>query len=99
MTALWIAHVHVIDPDAYGLYAKAAGPAIAAHGGVFLARGGRYHVLEGADRARHVVARFPSLDAAIACYHSREYQAALSHAKGASERDLVIVEEVPPATE
>lgn len=99
MTALWIAHVHVTDPDAYGLYAKAAGPAIAAHGGVFLARGGRYHVLEGADRARHVVARFPSLEAAVACYHSSEYQAALSHAKGASERDLVIVEEVPPATE
>lgn len=99
MTALWIAHVHVTDPDAYGLYAKAAGPAIAAHGGVFLARGGRYHVLEGADRARHVVARFPSLEAAVACYHSSEYQAALAHAKGASERDLVIVEEVPPATE
>ena len=99
MTALWIAHVHVTDPDAYGLYAKAAGPAIAAHGGVFLARGGRYHVLEGADRARHVVARFPSLEAAVACYHSSEYQAALSHAKGASERDLVIVEEVPPARE
>ena len=58
MTALWIAHVTVTDPDAYGLYAKAAGPAIAAHGGVFLARAGRYHVLEGADRARHVVARF-----------------------------------------
>ncbi|MGP9803965.1 DUF1330 domain-containing protein [Paracoccus sp. NSM] len=99
MTALWIAHVHVTDADAYGLYAKAAGPAIAAHGGVFLARGGRYHVLEGADRARHVVARFPSLEAAVACYHSSEYQAALAHAKGASERDLVIVEEVPPATE
>ena len=60
---------------------------------------GRYHVLEGADRARHVVARFPSLDAAVACYHSTEYQAALAHAKGASERDLVIVEEAAPAPE
>ncbi len=99
MTALWIAHVHVTDPDAYGLYAKAAGPAIAKHGGVFLARGGRYHVLEGSDRARHVVARFPDLEAAVACYHSSDYQAALAHAKGASERDLVIVEELPPATE
>jgi len=97
MTALWIAHVHVTDPDAYAKYAKAAGPAIAAHGGVFLARGGRYHILEGADRARHVVARFPSLEAAVACYHSDEYQAALAHAKGASERDLIIVEEAPIA--
>lgn len=96
MTALWIAHVTVTDPDAYGLYAKAAGPAIAAHGGVFLARGGRYLQLEGTERARNVVARFPSLEAAEACYHSAEYQAALAHAKGASTRELVIVEESAP---
>lgn len=93
MTALWIAHVTVTDDEAYGRYAKAAGPAIAAHGGVFLARGGRYKQLEGNDRARNVVARFPSFEAAVACYESDDYQAALAHAKGASERDLVIVEE------
>jgi uncharacterized protein (DUF1330 family) len=95
MTALWIAHVSVTDAEAYGRYAKEAGPAIALHGGVFLARGGRYEQLEGNDRARNVVTRFPSLEAAVACYHSKEYQAALAHAKGASERDLVIVEETP----
>jgi len=39
------------------------------------------------------VARFPSLDAAVSCYNSDAYQAALSHAKGASVRDLVVVEE------
>ena len=93
-TALWIAQVHVTDAEAYGKYAKAAGPAIAAHGGVFLARGGRYVQLEGNDRARNVVARFPSVEAAVNCYNSPEYQAALSHAKGASVRDLVVVEEV-----
>ncbi len=91
--ALWIAHVTVTDPEAYGAYAKAAGPAIAAHGGAFLARGGRYVQLEGTERARNVVARFPSLEAAVACYNSAEYQAALAHAKGASVRDLVVVEE------
>jgi uncharacterized protein (DUF1330 family) len=93
-TALWIAHVEVTDAEAYGKYALAAGPAIAAHGGVFLARGGRYVQLEGRDRSRNVVARFPSLEAAVACYHSPEYQAALAHAKGASVRDLMVVEEV-----
>ena len=97
MTALWIAHVTVHDAEAYGKYAALAGPAIAAHGGVFLARGSRYVQLEGTDRARNVVARFPSLEAAEACYRSPEYQAALAHAKGASTRDLVIVEENPPA--
>jgi len=96
MTALWIAHVTVTDPDAYGKYAKLAGPAIAAHGGVFLARGGRYLQLEGTERPRNVVARFPSVEAAEACYRSAEYQAALSHAIGAAERELVIVEEAAP---
>lgn len=93
-TALWIAHVEVIDPEAYGRYAALAGPAIAAHGGVFLARGGRYVQLEGADRARNVVARFPSLEDAVACYQSPAYQQALSHARGAAIRDLMAVEEV-----
>lgn len=93
-TALWIANVEVTDVEAYALYAKGAGPAIAAHGGVFLARGGRHVQLEGRDRTRNVVARFPSVEAAVACYNSPEYQAALDHARGASLRDLVVVEEV-----
>ncbi len=93
MTALWIAHVHVTDPEAYGRYAAIATEAIAEHGGVFLARGGRYRQMEGRDRARNVVARFPSLEAAVACYESPRYQEALSHARDAAERDLVIIEE------
>ena len=97
MTALWIYHVTVTDPESYGRYAKAAGPAIAAYGGECLARGGRYRQMEGTERARNVVARFPSFDAAVSCYNSPEYQAALVHARGASERDLVIVEEAKPA--
>ncbi|MBH1974629.1 MAG: DUF1330 domain-containing protein [Rhodobacteraceae bacterium] len=93
-TALWIAHVQVIDAEAYGKYAALAGPAIAAHGGYFLARSGRYVQLEGKDRARNVVARFPSLEKAVECYHSDAYQTAMSHAKGASIRDLMVVEEL-----
>ncbi len=92
MPAYWIAHVTVTDDAAYGEYAKRAGPAIAAHGGEFLVRGGAYKQLEGRDRPRNVLARFPSLAAAEACYNSPEYQAALAFARGASERDLVIVE-------
>ena len=60
MSALWIAHVTVTDAQAYGRYAALAGEAIAAHGGTFLARGGRYQQMEGRDHARNVVARFPS---------------------------------------
>ena len=92
MGALWIAHVTVNDEEAYGKYAALAGPAIAKHGGRFIARGGRYVQLEGKDRPRNVVAKFPSVEAAEQCYRSPEYQEALSHARGAAERELLIVE-------
>lgn len=92
MPALWIAHVTVTDEEAYGRYAALAGPAIAKHGGRFIARAGRYVQLEGTDRPRNVVARFDTLEAAEACYRSPEYQEALSHARGASERELLVVE-------
>lgn len=92
-TALWIAHVSVSDPERYGEYAKRAPAVIAEFGGVFLSRAADYRVMEGVERARHVVTRFPSLAQAVACYESAGYQEALSFAKGASERDLVIVEE------
>jgi len=92
--AYWIAHVTVTDEEAYGRYARLATEAITAHGGEFLARGGRYVQLEGRERPRNVLARFPSLEAAEACYRSDTYQEALSHARGASERELMIVEGV-----
>ncbi|MBF9050207.1 DUF1330 domain-containing protein [Roseobacter sp. HKCCD9010] len=90
--AFWIAHVTVTDEVAYMKYAALATDAIAAHGGEFLARGGRAVQKEGRAHPRNVVARFPSVEAAETCYHSDIYQEALSHARGASERDLVIVE-------
>ena len=93
MTALWISHVRVTDPVRYAEYVKRATVAIADHDGVFLARGGAYLQMEGEDRPRNVVARFPSLEAAQACYNSDVYQEALGFAKDASIRELSIVEE------
>ncbi len=92
MSAYWIAHVTVTDADAYGEYAKRATGAIEAHGGEFLARATRTIWLEGNERARNVVVRFPSVEDAEQCYRSAAYQEALSYARGASERDLCIVE-------
>ncbi|WP_037315576.1 DUF1330 domain-containing protein [Ruegeria halocynthiae] len=92
MGALWIAHVTVTDTEAYAKYAELAGPAIAKHGGTFIARAARYVQLEGKERPRNVVARFPSVESAVECYNSPEYQQALDHARGASERELVVVE-------
>lgn len=93
-TALWIANVEVTDADSYMQYAKLATGCIEGHGGTFLVRSGKCVQLEGRARARNVVARFPSLEAAVACYNSPEYQEALKFAKAAAERDLVVVEEL-----
>lgn len=94
MSALWIAHVTVTDDETYGKYAAIATEAIAEHGGVFLARGGRFVQLEGNERPRNVVARFPSVEKAVECYNSPRYQEALKFAKQASERDLMVIEEI-----
>ena len=92
MPAYWIAHIEVTDADRYGQYAKLAGPAIAAFGGKFLARGGKHLQLEGNDRARNVVVEFPDIATAEACYRSPAYQEALSFARDSAVRDLVLVE-------
>jgi uncharacterized protein (DUF1330 family) len=92
MGALWIANVTVTDEEAYGKYAALAGPAIAKHGGEFIARAARFVQLEGRERPRNVVAKFPDVDTAVVCYHSPEYQEALDFARGASERELMVIE-------
>ncbi len=92
MAAYWIAHVTVTDPEAYAEYAKRATGAIEAHGGEFLARATRTVWLEGNERERNVVVRFPSLEDAEQCYRSDAYQEALAYARNASVRDLCIVE-------
>lgn len=92
MAAYWISHVTVTDEEAYGRYVALAGDALAAHGGKFIARGGRSRQFEGRAHPRNVVAEFPTFEDAEKCYLSDAYQAALEHARGASERDLVVVE-------
>ena len=92
MTAYWVAHVEVTDPDAYAEYASRATSVIEAHGGEFLARATRTVWLEGNERARNVVVRFPSVEDAEACYRSEAYQEALNYARDAAIRDLCIIE-------
>lgn len=92
MAGLWIAHIDVTDEEAYGRYVAGATEAIAAHGGHFVARGGRYQQMEGADHPRNVVVRFDSFDDAVACYESELYQAIVGTAIEASNRSVVVVE-------
>ncbi len=88
----WITRAEVTDAEAYKRYAEAAGPAIAAHGGVYLARGGKSEVMEGEARPRNVVIMFPDFASAKACYTSKEYQAARQNRLDAALFDCVLVE-------
>ena len=56
-----------------------------------LAASGRLEVLEGPAPESVVIARFPTMDAALAWHHSPEYQAVAQHRlKGASYRGVVV---------
>ncbi len=90
----WIAHVTVTDPDQYKLYAGAAPEAFKKYGATILARGGAHKQMEGDGRPRNVVIEFPSLQAAIDCYNSPEYQAAKANRRTAGVAEIVLVEGV-----
>lgn len=88
----WIAHGRVDDPAAYDLYRAANAAPLAAHGGRFLVRGGARELVEGEAKPRTVVIEFPSYQAALDCYRSDGYRAAVALRRGISESDLVICE-------
>lgn len=88
----WIAHVDIRDPERYKDYVSTAKPAFEKYGARFLARGGEYQGLEGRVRARNVVIEFPSMQAALECYNSPDYQAAKAIRITVADAEMVIVE-------
>lgn len=92
MPALWIARVDVTDAELYGKYIEVASRVIPAHGGKFIARGGRVEAVEGVARARNVVAKFPDVETALGAYNDPDYQEAVGWAVQASDREVIIVE-------
>lgn len=88
----WIAHVNVRDAERYKDYVSTAKPAFERYGANFLARGGAYQTLEGREFARNVVIEFPSLQAALDCYNSPEYQAAKAIRVTFADGEITIVE-------
>jgi uncharacterized protein (DUF1330 family) len=94
MTAYWLARSKINDPVAYKKYTDRVPGILKQYGGKVLARGGRFKILEGPEKfERFVVIEFPSLEQAVACHASPEYQEAASfRAGGAGEVELVILE-------
>jgi len=93
--AYWVAtYRSVSNPDALAAYAKLAGPAIAAGGGRFLARGTAAKAYEKGVTNRVVIVEFDSVEQAAAVHDGAAYQTALKALGGGAERDLRIVEGV-----
>jgi uncharacterized protein (DUF1330 family) len=88
----WIARVDVANAEQYKAYIAANAAPLKNFGARFLVRAGRFENPEGSSRPRNIVIEFPSYEAALSCYKSREYQQALQHRLPVSTIDLVIVE-------
>ncbi len=89
----WVAiYREISDTDKLAAYAKVAGPHIESCGGKFLTRGKAAKVYEAGILERTTIIEFDSLDAALACHDSPEYQAALDVFDNAAVRDLRFVE-------
>ena len=94
MSAYWIARARVIDPERYWKYAQQVPAITARYGAKVLARGGEFETVEGrGDFTRFVILEFPSLEDALACYHSADYQAAREfRIHGAGEAEITLLQ-------
>ena len=89
----WITtYKSISDMSKVEAYAKLAGPAIEAQGGVYLARGVAVATYEAGIKERTVLSVFPSVDAAIAAHDSPSYAAALAALGDGAVREIRIVE-------
>lgn len=88
----WIARIDIEDLERYRQYVAANAQPLAQFGAHFVVRAGRFEAPEGSSRSRNVVIEFPSYQAALDCYHSPAYQAAIQLRLPVSTGDLVIIE-------
>lgn len=88
----WIVRADVTDPEGFKAYFEAVPAIFRKHGAKFLARGGAFESPEGKTRSRNTILEFPSYEAALDCYGSAEYRAAMALRKPHSEVEIVIVQ-------
>jgi uncharacterized protein (DUF1330 family) len=88
----WIVRVDIRDPEEYKKYIAANAKPLARYGARFLVRGAPFENVEGVSRARNAVVEFPSYQAALDCYRSAEYQAAVRLRESCSTADLIVIE-------
>jgi uncharacterized protein (DUF1330 family) len=95
MAAYVIVNIDVREPVRYEEYKALAAPAVAAHGGRYLVRGGRAEVLEGEWRPkRFVILQFDSVEQAKLWWDSPEYSAAKAIRQQTADADMIVVDGV-----
>jgi uncharacterized protein (DUF1330 family) len=93
MKAYWIAvYKEMKNPENIKKYGEKATPAIKKYNGKILARGGKVKTIEGDVSPRTVLIEFPTMEDAIKCYNSDEYQEAMKIGKREFNRHIQIVE-------
>ena len=93
MPAYCLARAKITDPIAYKKYTDRVPEIIDRYEGKILARGGRYQIMEGPENFhRFVVIEFPTLEQAVACFESPEYQeaAAFRRAGGGIVENVIV---------
>ena len=93
--AYWINTFRSVDdPEKLARYVELAGPAMAASGGRFLARGIPAAAFEAGILERTTIIEFDSVEQAVATYTGPAYQAALQALGDGAVRDIRIIEGV-----
>jgi len=93
MKAYWIAvYKDIKNPENIKKYGEKASPAIKKYKGIILARGGKTETIEGNPSPRTVLIQFSTMEDAVNCYNSSEYQEAMKIGKGEFNRHIQIVE-------
>lgn len=95
MAAYVIVEIEVTDPELYETYKTQAPAAVAAYGGMYIARGGRTQVLEGDwSPKRLVILEFETFEQAVAWWNSPEYSAIKGIRQQATVSKMVALEGV-----
>tara|TARA_B110001452_G_scaffold231963_1_gene209073 strand:- start:457 stop:759 length:303 start_codon:yes stop_codon:yes gene_type:complete len=93
MKGYWIATYKSLEnSENIKKYAEKATPAIKKYNGKILARGGKVQTIEGTPSPRTVLIEFSSIQDALNCYQSQEYQDAMKIGKGEFDRHIQIIE-------
>jgi uncharacterized protein (DUF1330 family) len=93
MAAYVIIEIEVKDDEAYSEYVEKVRPVVEKHEGRYLCRGGAITPVSGNwNPERIILIEFPSTDAVLRCFNSKEYRE-IAHLRESSTRGRAIIVE------